>query len=577
MINNNEEKDNNSSIKLEEVELNPERNTFENKLRNTFSKEDVIHNFDIITELKLIGWENKLFESKLPIRDLSKVTDADILNEVSNDVKTIRVIKGDIERTRVQESIYMMSFKDYIYQIIIYYINKNNIAYKQGLNEIVGPFVLLKHKLQLSFSRIYKIIVCFIDKFLTNYYQEQEFYSLKSSFSLINLLLKYHDPEIFHRFEHCMITPDLYATSWLLTLFSGKCSLNILYYLWDRLILFDDNLFPHFFIIAFLIINKNKFNKNDNSILLSVIGHLEIETIEEINILLNYAAEIRDKTPSSFYLLSNKLDIFNFNSKHLKEYYEYYNPDKMLALPMFANDIFCITYRNIIGCLDENCENFRRNKNVNNLYKCIYCRNKQAKKNISYIIIDLRIFGLEEKNNKNNDIESKIFSNTFPGFLPRTLRIDNKDLENENFPKNILNEYKDEKDNYHFIIITSDTNDYEKFEKEFYKDKRRKSNKIGLTFKKEKELDKIKVDEKFKKKNNNKEYLLLIEYDYFKKLIEGMNQEGFKYVSYVYGGYKEIHAFAIKHNIDLLEHGKQCILCKEIKKGNNSSFFKFWK
>ena len=577
MINNNEEKENNSSIKLEEVELNPERNTFENKLRNTFSKEDVIHNFDIITELKLIGWENKLFESKLPIRDLSKVTDADILNEVSNDVKTIRVIKGDIERTRVQESIYMMSFKDYIYQIIIYYINKNNIAYKQGLNEIVGPFVLLKHKLQLSFSRIYKIIVCFIDKFLTNYYQEQEFYSLKSSFSLINLLLKYHDPEIFHRFEHCMITPDLYATSWLLTLFSGKCSLNILYYLWDRLILFDDNLFPHFFIIAFLIINKNKFNKNDNSILLSVIGHLEIETIEEINILLNYAAEIRDKTPSSFYLLSNKLDIFNFNSKHLKEYYEYYNPDKMLALPMFANDIFCITYRNIIGCLDENCENFRRNKNVNNLYKCIYCRNKQAKKNISYIIIDLRIFGLEEKNNKNNDIESKIFSNTFPGFLPRTLRIDNKDLENENFPKNILNEYKNEKDNYHFIIITSDTNDYEKFEKEFYKDKRRKSNKIGLTFKKEKELDKIKVDEKFKKKNNNKEYLLLIEYDYFKKLIEGMNQEGFKYVSYVYGGYKEIHAFAIKHNIDLLEHGKQCILCKEIKKGNNSSFFKFWK
>ena len=577
MINNNEEKDNNSSIKLEEVELNPERNTFENKLRNTFSKEDVIHNFDIITELKLIGWENKLFESKLPIRDLSKVTDADILNEVSNDVKTIRVIKGDIERTRVQESIYMMSFKDYIYQIIIYYINKNNIAYKQGLNEIVGPFVLLKHKLQLSFSRIYKIIVCFIDKFLTNYYQEQEFYSLKSSFSLINLLLKYHDPEIFHRFEHCMITPDLYATSWLLTLFSGKCSLNILYYLWDRLILFDDNLFPHFFIIAFLIINKNKFNKNDNSILLSVIGHLEIETIEEINILLNYAAEIRDKTPSSFYLLSNKLDIFNFNSKHLKEYYEYYNPDKMLALPMFANDIFCITYRNIIGCLDENCENFRRNKNVNNLYKCIYCRNKQAKKNISYIIIDLRIFGLEEKNNKNNDIESKIFSNTFPGFLPRTLRIDNKDLENENFPKNILNEYKNEKDNYHFIIITSDTNDYEKFEKEFYKDKRRKSNKIGLTFKKEKELDKIKVDEKFKKKNNNKEYLLLIEYDYFKKLIEGMNQEGFKYVSYVYGGYKEIHAFAIKHNIDLLEHGKQCILCKEIKKSNNSSFFKFWK
>ena len=54
MINNNEEKDNNSSIKIEEVELNPERYSFENKLRNEFSKEDVIHNFDIITENKTL-------------------------------------------------------------------------------------------------------------------------------------------------------------------------------------------------------------------------------------------------------------------------------------------------------------------------------------------------------------------------------------------------------------------------------------------------------------------------------------------------------------------------------------------
>ena len=84
MINNNEESKK-TSLKIEEVELNPERNIFENTLRQKFSKEDVIQYFDIINEHKLKGWENVLFQSKLPIRDLSNITDADILNEQCHD------------------------------------------------------------------------------------------------------------------------------------------------------------------------------------------------------------------------------------------------------------------------------------------------------------------------------------------------------------------------------------------------------------------------------------------------------------------------------------------------------------
>ena len=118
--------------------------------------------------------------------------------------------------------------------------------------------MLMKHKLQLSLSYVYKLFICFIDKFIPNYYHDKDFYSIKSNFSLINLFLKYHDPELFYRLQHCMIFPDLYATSWFMTLFSNKCYLKPLYYLWDKIILFDDTLFPIFFIIALLIINKKK-------------------------------------------------------------------------------------------------------------------------------------------------------------------------------------------------------------------------------------------------------------------------------------------------------------------------------
>ena len=583
MLNNNDNKTN-SKLKLEEVELNPERKIFENKLRRMNSKEDINHYFEPINEIKVLGWENKLFESKLPKRDLTSITDADILSEEISDIKTMRLIKGDIERTRVQESIYMTSFREYLYQIIIYYIKKNNITYKQGLNEIAGPFILLKYKLKLSFTRIYKLLVCFIDKFLTNYFSEKEFFSLQSSFGLINMLLEYHDTELFRRFEYALISPDLYATSWILTLFANKCELSVIYYFWDKLILFDDTLFPLFFVAAYLILNRDKLFINDYSIVLNELSQMHIDSIQEVNEILNFANELRDKTPNSFYLLANKLEIFNYDSKNLKNLYEEFKPNLMLAMPIFPVDIFCITHKNLIRCPDVNCENFKSDK-VNNFSKCLYCRNRDVKKKISFIIIDIRIFDNEINNNELKEKKEDISLNDFfSGFLPKTIRITSEQLNSIDYPKNILSEYKEEKDKYHFIIITSDTKNYFEYEDKFYKFVNKRKSVKGVYFKRAKELDFKKVEETFGDNKNKKEYRLIKEFDYFKKLIDVMNLEKFKYVSFAYGGYKDIHSFAMEYNIDLLEHGKNCVLCEEETKERKEqnikdsvlSILKFW-
>ena len=569
-----DEKEINSKIEIKEINYITDRAIFENQLREKHNKDEISHYFDVITENKILGWESKLIESKLDIRDFSHVNDADILNEQFQDKKTTRIIKGDLERTRVQESIYMKTFREYTFQMIIYYIKQNKISYKQGLNEIAGPFILLKYKLSISFSEIYSMLVCFIDKFLTNYFQETDFYSLKSSLSLINLLLRYHDPELFNRFEFSLINPDLYATSWLLTLFSNKCSLNVVYHLWDKLILFDDNLFPHFFITSYLIKNKKKFFEVDCTIILSVLSQLHIDTIDEVDDILNFAAELRDKTPNSFYLFANKLEIFNFGSKNLRNLYEEYKPNELLVLPMFPTDIFTITYKYAIGCPDEKCKNFIINNNSttnSQSSKCLFCRTKQIKSKLFYIIIDLRIFG-DENNTKNLNNGINISSDTFPGFLPKSITITKEELDNINFPRNILEEYKNDKDKNHFIIITSETDYFEEYEKEYYKDKGKRGSKIGIFFKGYKELDTTKAKELSKKSNKTKNYSLLKEFDNFKKLIEEMDNEGFKYVSFAYGGYKNIHSAAKKYNIELLEHRKNCSICKEEKAGIISSF-----
>ena len=578
MLNNNDIQSN-SKIKIKEVELNPERKDFENKLRRMSSKEDINHYFDSINETKILDWENKLSESKLPCRDLSKITDADILNEEIVDIKTMRILKGDIDRTRVQESIYMPSFKDYLYQIMIFYMNKNNIAYKQGLNEIAGPFILLKYKLKLSFTRIYKLLVYFIDKFLTNYFSEKDFFSLQSSFALINLLLRYHDMQLFRRFEYSLINPDLYATSWLMTLFANKCSLNVIYHLWDKFILFDDNLFPLFFVTAFLIINRDKFFISDYSSVLTELSQMNISSIKEVNKILDLANELRDKTPNSIYLLSNELNIFNYDSKNLQILYEEYKPNLMLAMPIFPSEIFSITHKASIFCPDINCGNFRTKK-FNDLSRCNFCRNRNIKSKIPYIIIDIRIYDYYFDNDDKEENNNIIINDVNTGFLPKTIRITAEQMNAKDYPNNILKDYKEEKDKYHFIIITSDTKKFFEYEYKFYKYAKRKKSKNGIASKRARELDMIKVKEIFELAKDKKEYYLLKEYDSFKKLIEEMDAEQFKYVSYAFGGYKEIHKFAQKYDIFLLEHGKECFLCKEEKEEQNQnsylSFLKFW-
>jgi len=84
--------------------------------------------------------------------------------------------------------------------------------------------------------------------------------------------------------------------------------------------------------------------KTDTSAILSALSDLEIQTVEEVKVIINFAAELKDSTPISFYLLSQKIDIFNYDSEIFKKYYEEYKPYNMAAMPIFPNELFSITY-----------------------------------------------------------------------------------------------------------------------------------------------------------------------------------------------------------------------------------------
>jgi len=104
-------------------------------------------------------------------------------------------------------------------KLLTFYCKKENITYKQGLNEVAAPFINFR-KDQVDLSNIYNYLVLFIDKFLPTAFIDKDFLSLQCCFRILNILLRYHDPAFYTFLARNEYPPEIYATPWFLTLFA---------------------------------------------------------------------------------------------------------------------------------------------------------------------------------------------------------------------------------------------------------------------------------------------------------------------------------------------------------------------
>ena len=519
-------------------------------------KENPNEIFTTITQEKIAEWENILLKY-VP----NKLNDDCQILIVNFDLSFQEQIKKDIERTKVRESILMSSFTQYLEFFLTYYCKEQNIFYKQGLNEIFAPFILLKYKIKISLSEIYNLIQGLINRFLPNYFYEKDtFYSLKSSLNVTTLLLKYHEPRVYNIFDNALISPEMYATNLLLTLMAHKLNLNIIYYLWHIIITNNDILFIYYFIVAFLKYNSEQIINCDITIIPAIITKLTIDTIDELKEIIDIAFELRKNTPHSFRILVNHLQIYKMHSKELKKCYEIIKPDSLITMPIFPKEIFYICYPNV-KCPDEYCDNINDddniNKNIKNNINCEFCKYYLTNK-LNYIIIDLRIleFGTFEDENEKT------------GFLPQMIMLEQKELKDENLPENLTERFKKDKGLYHIILLTSKTNYFNDFEDDYYKEI--EHNNLNKYFQIQSKTEK-KLNTELTKKINKKKKFKLKEYDNLKKTLICMLKSNYPYISFAYGGFNAIHELSFKYKISLLNHDPNCDLCKKIKK--NSNFF----
>ena len=522
-------------------------------IKDIYKWKEILYNHNQTFSITQLS-ESKTHNDDDKILNQNETDDSNILHN-SDDLD---VLKKDVIRTRVSETKSIKEYVNILEILIKFFIKENKAQYKQGLNEIVGAFLLLKYsniKEDITLSEIYNLLNGFINLFVYNYYYDDSIYSIKNSFSLISLLIKYHSPEIFNIFERGMIFPEMYATSWVLTVFAYKLKLNTLFYFWNKIILENDQLIIHYLIVALLIYKKNIFMNIDIGSIPIIINKLNIETEKDIDIIFEKAINLRKKTPYSFRLWAQKLDVLKHKSNQHKIKYDMYHPDTLIALPIFPSEIFYICYKNIIKCPDEN-----HIKNINIKANCEHCDMK-IEKEINYILFDLRILdkGKFEKNNEKS------------GFLPQMIMIKQKELNDDNLINIMNNRFNEVKNKYHFIFITSkidclNNNKENNFD---IKKKHEKENKHKG------ELKVIHIDKKYTKKYTHSEKNNIKELNNLKQLLLYLIENNYQYISYIYGGFEEIHNQIMNNNkkinsyneINLLNHDdEKCYICKKNKK-----------
>ena len=539
---------------------------------NNVTPESMNNYLSIITEEKIMKWEIKLYNN---FNYYKTITEQKIL-KVKKDNPYQPVIVNDAKRTRVRESILIPNYKEILENLLTFYCISKDIYYKQGLNEIYGPLLLMKYKLKnLKLSKIFLFGEVFIDKFLPNYYYESDFCALKSSLRLFFILLKYHEPSVYNILDKNEILPEMYATNWLITLMSGKMRLDILFLLWDYLLEIDDTLFIHYIFVSLLVLKREIIINCDKSLLPQLISNLTILEIDELKEIVETAKELRKKTPYSFRILANKLGILIPNCKNLKERYEKYKPEMIQAIPIFPQEIFYMSSKNNIICPNPDCINGKNytkiylkngktkynldfdfiNKKEEDINQCLCEKcDMNIEKELDYTLIDLRM-----TENKEDKMERD-------GFWQKIIELNQDELKSEEINEILAEKYIDLRGKCHFIFLTSTTDTFSKFESDFYKNNISEQDKLKMIYGL---MEQKKIDKELDLNAGNlskKEIYKLKEYDNLRKTLKSMQNQNYPYISFVYGGYYKMHEESVNMDLELPTHDiETCEICNENK------------
>ncbi|ETO99702.1 hypothetical protein F441_22882 [Phytophthora nicotianae CJ01A1] len=228
--------------------------------------------------------------------------------QVEEDLDNQRVIAADAARTRGNEPRFKQpETVELVVKLLTYYCKCRSIQYKQGMNEVLAPFLLLteqrdgaQKRVPLAEGVVFQCFYALIDRFLPHVFVDKEFRSLQCSFQLYRLLMLYHDPELCHYLDQHDMTPELYVTPWFMTLFARSLPPEFVFYLWDFFLLEEDPYLLHFVAYALVAANREKIFDADIAMLPQVLSSLTFSSRDELEQVCADALAFSELTPKSY-------------------------------------------------------------------------------------------------------------------------------------------------------------------------------------------------------------------------------------------------------------------------------------
>lgn len=505
-----------------------------------------------------------------------------LLKTITTPLSNERVLKCDVERTKAEETQDIPQFKHACITLLTHYCNTKQMTYIQGLSEIMSTFLLIKYQLNIPYYKVYNLFVSFIDYFIPNMYSSSDISSLQTTLTLINLLLKYHDIQLYNIFKSLQIFPELYASGFLLTMFANKLPSSIVFRIWDKLIPFRDKLFPHFIIIAMILHYKPLYihyadKKEDNIKIASYVSQISINSVNDVDAIIEIALKLNIRTPVSYRIIANNIGLFNTCKGIVKEY----EIDTMEVMPMFPSEIVRYFYLNNITCYDSKCACYLQTYCTEPDDFCEYC-----KLNLKYVgkiqrdlvIIDIRsklnikecdyLIGQKDVvivnvGNYANDIRDEIAN-------ADANANDNIDVSNIKALDDVYKQITtiinvNEIHNKHFVLLTNYTDHYDVNRYKKGRTYHTKITEYGIEVTRvypdrnfTSEIRKVQLDETFQNENIMLEVLV-----YYLCNIKQM-----KYISTVYGGYNVMHDIFIKYNLNKQQRRSKCTFCNNFYRSN---------
>ncbi|CAG9312463.1 TBC1D23_5 [Blepharisma stoltei] len=326
-----------------------------------------------------------------------------------------RVIHSDVDRTRPK----VLSDNERIQleTMLTFYCKELKITYKQGMNELMAPFLLMTRK-GIALHEAYASFKKFIQITLPTMFIDNAFRPLHGLFLIFNLLFRYHEPDLCSFFQENTVYPECYATSWFVTAFASKIkNIETLSYLWESLVQESDVLFICYISIALLQRYKSKLLEEQGPSIAQVISKIKLESIEEIAYLIEKAQDLKRKMPFSLHMKLQNYNIYNLDT--IDSVLAALN--KEYCLSVLPREVMqnCYPGQKFCTCIDE---------------KCSWCTSQVPE--IPIVLIDCR-----------PDSEQR------HGRFPNSILLDKRAYNDENIMINIPDSFNELKGVFHIFLL----------------------------------------------------------------------------------------------------------------------------